>query len=100
MYRKSGARNDKKKVGPVIEFRTGIGWDGIGDKSQSVVMVVPSSIGVITACKRACVRLSVAGPAGGGRDEKSEGIIVFLLLYYMLHFSWLCCVGGGDEEEG
>lgn len=36
-------------------------------------MVVPSSIGVITACVRACVRLSVAGPAGGDRDEKFEG---------------------------
>lgn len=35
-------------------------------------MVVPSTIGVITACVRACVRLSVAGPAGGGREEKVE----------------------------
>lgn len=37
-----------------------------------VVMVVPSTIGVITACKRACVRASVAGPAGGDREEKFE----------------------------
>lgn len=41
----------------------------MGNKSQSVVMVVPSTIGVIDA---ACVRLSVAGPAGGDREEKSE----------------------------
>lgn len=60
-----------------------MGWD----RSQSVVMVVPSTIGVIDA---ACVRLSVAGPAGGDREEKFEGIIVFLLLYYMVHFSCLC----------
>lgn len=42
----------------------------MGDRSQSVVMVVPSTIGVIDA---ACVRLSVAGPAGGRREEKFEG---------------------------
>lgn len=59
-----GGKRQKKKekqVGPVIEFRTGMGWDGTGDKSQSVVMVVPSSIGVITTCN---VRLSVAGAIG------------------------------------
>lgn len=41
----------------------------MGDKSQSIVMVVPSTIGVIDA---ACVRASVAGAIGkipyiGGR---------------------------------
>lgn len=35
----------------------------MGDKSQPVVMVVPSTIGVITAC----VRASVGGRARGGR---------------------------------
>lgn len=59
MCRKSEARK-RQKVGPVVEFRTGMGW------VTRVVMVVPSTIGVITACKRA----SVGGRARGGRSGR------------------------------
>lgn len=44
-----------------------MGLDGIGDKSRDGGAIQP--IGVITACN---VRASVAGPAGGGREEKFE----------------------------
>lgn len=69
-----GARKDKrqktKRSGRSLSF--GPEWDGMGDKSQLVVIVVLSTIGIITAYKRTCVRLSVAGPAGGDREEKFE----------------------------
>jgi len=58
MCRKS-EQEKTKKVGPVVEFRT-------GDRSRDGGAI---NIGVIDT---ACVRLSVAGPAGGDRDEKFE----------------------------
>lgn len=57
-----GARQEKtKQVGPVIEFRT-------GDKSRDGGAIKHRC----DNCVQTCVRLSVAGPAGGGREEKFE----------------------------
>lgn len=44
-------------------------WDGMGDKSRDGGAIKHRC----DNCVRACVRLSVAGPAGGDRDEKFEG---------------------------
>lgn len=74
-------------------------------------MVVPSSIGVITACMQTCV-CRWPGPrgAGGKRSLKFEGevgrynCIFDVILHVTCYFFLLCCVGGGDgggdDEEG
>lgn len=67
MYRKLG--QGKKRSGRSLSF--GPEWDGMGDRSQSVVMVVPFNHRCDN-CVRTYVRLSVAGPAGGDREEKFE----------------------------
>lgn len=49
-----------------------MGWDGMGWVTRVIMVVVVPSTHRCDNCVRACVRLSVAGPAGGGREEKSE----------------------------
>lgn len=67
MYRKSGQGKKKtKRSGRSLSF--GPEWDGMGNKSRDGGAINHRC----DNCVRACVRASVAGPAGGDREEKFE----------------------------